>query len=147
VQHGKGGGSVFWDADRGCYVGQLSHYDAASSRKRPKVYGASKTECWDKLDALRAETGTVVPRDLTVAELLAHPPGRLEVAARDYQPHELRRQDHRQPGQGGGSPAERDASRAVLGTSTSRLACCASGNASRPSLILPQASACSSWRS
>ena len=25
----RGGGTVFWDEDRGCYTGQLSHYDAA----------------------------------------------------------------------------------------------------------------------
>jgi integrase len=77
----KGGGTVFWDEDRGCYVGQLSHYDAASNRKRPKVYAATKAGCWEKLDELRAElkkTGSVAPRDLTVADLiddlLAHPP-------------------------------------------------------------------------
>ena len=77
----KGGGTVFWDEDRGCYTGQLSHYDAAGNRKRPKVYAATKAECWEKLDELRAElkkTGSVAPRDLTVADvindLLAHPP-------------------------------------------------------------------------
>ncbi len=77
----KGGGTVFWDEDRGCYTGQLSHYDEAGNRKRPKVYAATKAECWEKLDELRAElkrTGSVAPRDLTVADvindLLAHPP-------------------------------------------------------------------------
>ncbi len=77
----KGGGTVFWDEDRGCYTGQLSHYDAAGRRRRPKVHAATKAECWEKLDELRAElkkTGSVAPRDLTVAdlinELLAHPP-------------------------------------------------------------------------
>jgi integrase len=77
----KGGGTVFWDEDRGCYTGQLSHYDAAGLRKRPKVHAATKAECWEKLDELRAElkkTGSVAPRDLTVADLindlLAHPP-------------------------------------------------------------------------
>ena len=77
----KGGGTVFWDEDRGRYAGQLSHYDAAGNRKRPKVYAATKAECWEKLDELRAElkkTGSVAPRDLTVADvindLLAHPP-------------------------------------------------------------------------
>ena len=77
----KGGGTVFWDPDRGCYTGQLSHYDEAGNRKRPKVHAATKAECWEKLDELRAElkkTGSVAPRDLTVADvvadLLAHPP-------------------------------------------------------------------------
>jgi hypothetical protein len=37
----KGGGTVFWDDGRGCYTGQLSHYDEAGNRKRPKVYAAS----------------------------------------------------------------------------------------------------------
>lgn len=77
----KGGGTVFWDEARGCYTGQLSHYDDAGKRKRPKVHAATKAECWKKLDDLLAElkkTGSVAPRDLTVAELindlLAHPP-------------------------------------------------------------------------
>jgi integrase len=77
----KGGGTVFWDEDRGCYTGQLSHYNEAGNRKRPKVHAATKAECWEKLDELRAElkkTGSVAPRDLTVADLvsdlLAHPP-------------------------------------------------------------------------
>jgi integrase len=77
----KGGGTVFWDADRGCYTGQLSYYDEAGNRKRPKVHAATETACWEKLDELRAElkkTGSVAPRDLTVADvindLLAHPP-------------------------------------------------------------------------
>ena len=77
----KGGGTVFWDEGRGCYTGQLSHHDEAGNRKRPKVYAATKAECWEKLDELRAElkkTGSVAPRDLTVADVindvLAHPP-------------------------------------------------------------------------
>jgi integrase len=77
----KGGGTVFWDEDRGSYTGQLSHYDAAGNRKRPKVHAATKAECWEKLDDLRAElkkTGSVAPRDLTVGDLindlLVHPP-------------------------------------------------------------------------
>jgi integrase len=77
----KGGGTVFWDEDRGCYTGQLSHYDAAGNRKRPKVHAATKAECWEKLDDLRAElkkTGSAAPRDLTVGDLindlLVHPP-------------------------------------------------------------------------
>jgi integrase len=77
----KGGGTVFWDEDRGRYTGQLSYYDEAGNRKRPKVHAATETACWEKLDELRAElktAGSVAPRDLTVADvisdLLAHPP-------------------------------------------------------------------------
>ena len=77
----KGGGTVFWDDGRGCYTGQISYYDEAGNRKRPKVHAATETACWDKLDELRAElktTGSVAPRDLTVGDvindLLAHPP-------------------------------------------------------------------------
>lgn len=77
----KGGGTVFWDADRGCYTGQFSYYNEAGKRKRPKVYAATETKCWEKLDELRGEfkkTGSVAARDLTVgdviSDLLAHPP-------------------------------------------------------------------------
>jgi integrase len=63
------------------YTGQLSYHDEAGNRKRPKVHAATETACWDKLDELRAElkkTGSVAPRDLTVADvindLLARPP-------------------------------------------------------------------------
>jgi integrase len=77
----KGGGTVFWDEDRGRYTGQISYYDEAGNRKRPKVHAATETACWEKLDELRAElktTGSVAPRDLTVADvindLIAHPP-------------------------------------------------------------------------
>jgi integrase len=79
----KGGGTVFWDEDRGRYTGQISYYDEAGNRKRPKVHAATETACWEKLDELRAElktTGSVTPRDLTVADvindLLAHPPAK-----------------------------------------------------------------------
>lgn len=79
----KGGGTVFWDEDRSRYTGQLSYYDEAGKRRRPKVHAATEAACWDKLDELRAElkkTGSVAPRDLTVADviadLLAHPPAK-----------------------------------------------------------------------
>jgi integrase len=79
----KGGGTVFRDEDRGRYTGQLSYYDEAGKHRRPKVHAPTEAECWDKLDELRAElkkTGSVAPRDLTVADvisdLLAHPPAK-----------------------------------------------------------------------
>ena len=74
-------GTVFYDKDRKCYVGQVSYIDDAGKRQRPKVFGQTAEEAQDKLDALRAElktTGSVAPKDLTVRhimeDLLAHPP-------------------------------------------------------------------------
>lgn len=81
----RGGGTVFYDKSRGRYVGQLSlGFDDEGNRKRgPKVYGKTAGECWDQLDAQRAElkeAGRIAPRDLTVAhlvnDLMAHPPAR-----------------------------------------------------------------------
>jgi len=79
----RGGGTVFFDDDRGRWTGQLSYYDEAQKRKRPKVHADTETACWDKLDELRAElkrSGSVAPRDLTVRhvmdDLLAHPPAK-----------------------------------------------------------------------
>jgi hypothetical protein len=81
----KGGGTVFWDEGRQCWTGQLSYYNDAGERKRPKVHAADETTCWEKLDELRAElkrAGSVAPRDLTVRhvmeDLLAHPPAKWE---------------------------------------------------------------------
>ncbi len=77
----RGGGTVFYDEDRGRYVGQVSYLDEAGRRHRPKVYAKTAEACWEKLDELRRElkkSGSVAPRDLTVADvladLLAHPP-------------------------------------------------------------------------
>ncbi len=77
----RGAGTVFYDRDRSCYVGQASYTDDAGKRQRPKVFGQTAEECQDKLDKLRAElktTGAVAPKDLTVRhimeDLLAHPP-------------------------------------------------------------------------
>jgi integrase len=80
----RGRGTVFWDAARGSYVGQLSlGRDPQTGRRKrsPKVYAATEAGCWDLLDELRAElrkTGTVAPRDVTVEmilrDLLASPP-------------------------------------------------------------------------
>jgi integrase len=77
----RGGGTVFYDKDRKCYVGQVSYIDDAGKRQRPKVFGATAEDAQDKLDELRAElktTGSAAPKDLTVRhimeDLLAHPP-------------------------------------------------------------------------
>jgi integrase len=75
---------VFWDAARGCHVGQLSmgRDPQTGKRKRsPKIYAPTEDECWALLDELRDElrkTGTVAPRDVTVEmvlrDLTASPP-------------------------------------------------------------------------
>lgn len=80
----RGRGTVFWDAARGCYTGQLSlgRDPQTGKRKRsPKVHAATEERCWDLLDEMRGElhkTGTVAPRDVTVEmalrDLLASPP-------------------------------------------------------------------------
>jgi integrase len=79
----RGAGTVFYDTERGCYVGQVSYTDDAGKRHRPKVFGDTAEECQDNLDKLRAElktTGSVGPKDLTVKhimeDLLAHPPAK-----------------------------------------------------------------------
>jgi integrase len=80
----RGGGSVYWDAARGSYVGQLSmgrDSQTGKRRRSPKVYAPEAEECWSKLEEMRAElrkTGTVAPRDVTVEkvlrDLMASPP-------------------------------------------------------------------------
>lgn len=80
----RGRGTVFYDAARGCYVGQLSlGRDPQTGRRKrsPKVTAPAEDECWTLLDEMRAElrkTGTVAPRDVTVEmvvrDLLANPP-------------------------------------------------------------------------
>jgi integrase len=80
----RGRGTVFWDAARGSYTGQLSlGRDPQTHRRKrsPKVHAPTEAECWDLLDGLRDElrrTGSVAPRSATVemilADLLASPP-------------------------------------------------------------------------
>jgi integrase len=80
----RGRGTVFWDAARGSYTGQLSlgrDPQTGQRRRSPKVYAPTEDECWARLDEMRAElrkTGAVAPRDVTVemvlAGLLASPP-------------------------------------------------------------------------
>lgn len=79
----RGGGTVFHDKARGRWVGQISYLDEAGKRQRPKIYGKTSDEAWDKLDELRGElktTGAVAPKDITVAHvldaLMAHPPSK-----------------------------------------------------------------------
>jgi len=83
ARRSRGDGSVFWDASRGCWVGCIDagRDPVTGKRRRPKVSAATKTECKEKVDALKAElarTGTVAPRNTTVEtcirNLLANPP-------------------------------------------------------------------------
>lgn len=73
----RGRGTVFWDAARGSYVGQLSlgrDPQTARRKRSPKVYAPTESECWERLDGLREElrkTGAVAPRDVTVEAILA----------------------------------------------------------------------------
>jgi len=85
ARRSRGDGSVYFDAERGCWVGavELGRDPETGRRVRRKVSGATKTEVKDKLEELRGEkrrTGTVVRRDITVErvirDLLANPPRR-----------------------------------------------------------------------
>ena len=79
----RGDGSVYYDADRGCWVGAVSlgRDPQTGMRIRRKVSAATKTECREKLGELLREkdrTGTVAPRNITVEtvvrDFLANPP-------------------------------------------------------------------------
>jgi integrase len=74
TRRGRGEGSVYWDADRGRYVGAVSFSDPDSGRRiRRKVSGRTKAEVRDKLDALQSEkrtTGTVARRDTTIGQVV-----------------------------------------------------------------------------
>lgn len=79
----RGQGSVFYDKERGCWVGVLDTGRSSETgrRVRRKVSGATKTDCQDKLDELRREyqqTGGVAPRNVNVERVvrdrLANPP-------------------------------------------------------------------------
>jgi len=83
TRRGRGDGSVFFDASRGCWVGVLDvgRDPETRSRRRRKVSAGTKTECREKLDELREEyrkAGTIGRRDITVRwvvdDFLAHPP-------------------------------------------------------------------------
>jgi hypothetical protein len=101
----RGRGTVFWDATRGCYVGQLSlgrDPQTGLRRRGPKVYAATYDEARDLVDQQYTElkhTGAVAPRDVTVEmplrDLLASPPAEWASppdAARERRPD---RPDHR----------------------------------------------------
>ncbi|MEU1540978.1 tyrosine-type recombinase/integrase [Actinacidiphila glaucinigra] len=67
---GNGEDSVYWDASKKRYVGAVSHgYTPSGKRRRPKVYGKTKTEVRRKLRDLKNElaTGVKTPANYTVA--------------------------------------------------------------------------------
>ncbi|MET9711621.1 hypothetical protein [Nocardiopsis alba] len=63
--------TVYWDEQKGCYRGEISlGFTLAGKRRRPKVYGRTKTEVWEKLKALaqEAKTGVKSSASYTVAD-------------------------------------------------------------------------------
>jgi integrase len=75
ARRARGDGSVFYDAARGCWVGSvdIGRDPQTGRRRRRKVSAATKTECREKLDELRAEkkrTSTVARRDTTVGQVV-----------------------------------------------------------------------------
>src|SRR5438309_1263134 len=83
ARRGRGDGSIYFDAARGCWVGaiDLGRNPQTGGRVRRKVGAPTKDECKEKLAELREEyrrTGTVARRDTTVeqvvADWLANPP-------------------------------------------------------------------------
>jgi integrase len=82
-RRGRGEGSVFFDAARGCWVGVLDmgRDPETARRRRRKVSAATKTDCRGRLDEVRDDyrkAGTVGRRDVMVRQVvddwLARPP-------------------------------------------------------------------------
>ncbi|MGP8179166.1 MAG: tyrosine recombinase XerC [Steroidobacteraceae bacterium] len=82
-RRGRGEGSVHYDTDRARWVGviDLGTDPDSGKRQRRKVSALTKTAARMRLDELRAElqrTGTVAPRDVTLAVIMQdwtdHPP-------------------------------------------------------------------------
>jgi integrase len=64
-RRGHGEDSIYFDKAKGCYVGAVSlGYAPDGSRRRPKVYGRTKTEVRDKLKALKKNLETGVKPDV-----------------------------------------------------------------------------------
>jgi integrase len=74
TRRGRGEGSIYWDADRGRYVGAVSYSDPDTGRRiRRKVSARTREELKDKLDALKQEkrtAGTVARRDTSTAQVV-----------------------------------------------------------------------------
>lgn len=88
----RGEGSIHWDQDKKCYVGSISlGLDSRGKRRRPKVYGSTKTEVRNELRRLRKEVDAGVRSSsrYTVADAvedwLATPrKGRSESSVKQY---------------------------------------------------------------
>ncbi len=86
ARRGRGEGSIFYDEERGKYVGVLDVTEPGSrKRTRRKVSAKTKTELRGKLDALRrevADAGSAGPAAGTVASVVAdwigHLPSRIK---------------------------------------------------------------------
>jgi len=86
TRRGRGEGSVYYDAERGRYVGVLDVTEPGSGKRvRRKVSAKTKTELRTKMDALRrelADAGSAGPAAGTVASVvadwLAHLPSRIK---------------------------------------------------------------------
>jgi integrase len=67
---GHGADTIYWDPAKKCYVGAVSlGYAPNGKRRRPKVYGKTKTEVRNKIRDLKKEvqTGVKAPANYTVA--------------------------------------------------------------------------------
>ncbi|MEV2279362.1 tyrosine-type recombinase/integrase [Nocardiopsis sp. NPDC049922] len=67
----SGQGTVYWDEAKGCFRGEISlGYTPSGKRRRPKVYGRTKTEVRDKLKDLvrEAKSGVKSSANYTVAD-------------------------------------------------------------------------------
>ena len=76
ARRGRGDGSIYFDAARGCWVGAVSlgRNPQTGRRVRRKVSAPTKDECKENLAELRDEhrrTGTVARRDTTVDQVVA----------------------------------------------------------------------------
>jgi integrase len=101
ARRSRGDGSVFYDAARGCWVGQVDagRDPQTGRRRRPKVSAPTKDECKELVRRLLEEkrkTGTVARRDTTVETVvrarLDNPPERVKspVSQRVHEAHGAR---------------------------------------------------------
>lgn len=69
-----GQGTIYWDEQKGCYRGEISlGYTPSGKRRRPKVYGRTKTEVQGKLRVLVQEdkSGVKSAASYTVGEAVS----------------------------------------------------------------------------
>ncbi|WP_458244943.1 site-specific integrase [Streptomyces sp. MAI_2237] len=71
---GHGADTIYWDPAKKCFVGAVSlGYAPNGKRRRPKVYGKTKTEVRNKIRDLKKElqTGVKAPANYTVADAVS----------------------------------------------------------------------------